>query len=131
MGAIGPDNERLDSRFDLHGLHRGAGDRPHAYQTDARCTTPGDLGFPAPRPGDLGTRGRSPTRRSNAAAGDRMQSLNLGDDGAVAVPDERFGALDVAFFNPESLTSSEVVFLVVVEAVRGLRGQARAAAGAG
>jgi hypothetical protein len=112
MGAIGPDNERLDSRFNLEGF-RGLV-TVHAYQTDARCRHPGDLGFQLIDRAIWGTWSIANTR-TNAAAGDRMQSLNLGDDGAVAVPDERFRALDVAFFNPESLTSSEVVFLVVVE----------------
>jgi hypothetical protein len=112
MGAVGPDNERLDSRFDLTGF-RGLV-TVHAYQTDASCRHPGDLGFQLVDRAIWGTWSIADTR-TNAAAGDRMQSLNLGDDGAVAVPDERFRALDVAFFQPDSLTSSEVVFLVVVE----------------
>ena len=111
MGAIGPDNERLESRFDLTG-YRGLV-TVHAYQTDARCRNPADLGFQLIDRAIWGTWSIANTR-TNAAAGDRMQSLNL-VDGAVAVPEERFRALDVAFFQPDSLTSSDVVLLVVVE----------------
>jgi hypothetical protein len=118
MGAIGMDNERLDSRFDLTG-YRGLY-TVHAFQADARCRDAGDLGYMLVPEAINGTWSIANTR-TNAAFGDRAQSLNvrLGGGGEeltkIVVPDERFEALDIPFFQPDTLQNSELILLTIVE----------------
>ena len=51
-----------------------------------------------------------------AAFGDRAQSLVIGPDGAIAVPDGGgFGSLDLPFFQPQDLQSSSVIIVAVAE----------------
>jgi len=113
MGAIGLGNNRLDTRFDLSGF-RGLY-TVHAFEADARCREPADTGFKLVPEAINGTWTIADTR-SNAAFGDRAQSLGLDDTGTmVAVPDERFEALDLDFYNPATLQESAVILVTVVE----------------
>src|SRR5262245_28794321 len=112
MGGIGAGNERLASRFDLSG-YRGLF-TAHAFQADERCREPADLGFLLVDEAINGSWTIANTD-TNAAFGDRTQSLDRGTEGFIVVPDERFEAIDLPFLNPDSLTDSEVILLTVVE----------------
>jgi hypothetical protein len=112
MGGIGVDNERLDSRFDLTG-YRGMF-TVHAFEATDRCRDAGDLGYLLVPEAIHGTWSIA-TELTNAAFGDRAQSMNTGELGGIVVPDERFEALDLPFFQPDSLQDSDVILLTVVE----------------
>lgn len=113
MGAIGPDNTRLDSRFDLTG-RRGMY-TAHAFEADERCRDPGDAGFTLV-PGAMNGTWSIADTTTNAAFGDRAQGLEVDPlTGSIAVPDAEFGALDLPFFNPASLQDSDLILWTVVE----------------
>ena len=112
MGGIGADNARLASRFDLSG-YRGTW-TAHAFETDVRCREPADLGFRLVDAAIDGTWTIADTR-TDAACGDRAQGLNTGPGRTIEVPDETFEAFDLSFFQPDSLTMSQVILLTIVE----------------
>src|SRR5262245_3758571 len=99
MGGIGAGNERLASRFDLSG-YRGLW-TVHAFQADERCREPADLGFLLVDEA-INANWTIADLATNAAFGDRAESLDVGPDGAIDVPDESFEALDLSFFQPDS-----------------------------
>ena len=115
--------------FDLDRLPR-PGDRPRVPDR-RQMPTPRRPGLPAHRPGDLGHLVDRRTTRTNAAAGDRMQSLNLGDDGAVAVPGRALPRPRRRVLQPGVADLERGGVSRGGRAVRGLRGRARAAAGPG
>ena len=112
MGGVTATNEDLASRFDLTG-YRGSW-TAHAFEADDRCRDPADAGFKLVDGAINGTWSIADTR-TRAAFGDRAQSLNLGPQGFVVVPDGRFLAIDLPFFNPIDLTMSQVILVTVVE----------------
>jgi hypothetical protein len=121
MGGLDAENVPLESRVDLTG-YRGSY-TAHAFEADDRCRDPADRGFVLVEDAIAGTWSIANTR-SNAAFGDRAQSLRIDPDThAIAVPDRKFTALDLPFFNPESLQDSEVIILAVVEGFGDLPGE--------
>jgi len=121
MGGIDAENVPLESRVDLTG-YRGSY-TAHAFEADDRCRDPADRGFVLVEDAIAGTWSIANTR-SNAAFGDRAQSLRIDPEThAIAVPDRKFTALDLPFFNPESLNDSEVIILAVVEGFGDLPGE--------
>jgi hypothetical protein len=121
MGGLDAENVPLESRVDLTG-YRGSY-TAHAFEADDRCRDPADRGFVLVEDAIAGTWSIANTR-SNAAFGDRAQSLRIDPEThAIAVPDRKFTALDLPFFNPESLQDSEVIILAVVEGFGDLPGE--------
>src|SRR5262245_37816412 len=113
MGSIGIGNDRLNSRFDLTG-YKGVW-TAHAFETDDRCRDPANTGFILAPESINGTWTIANTQTS-AAFGDRAFALEVDPaTGDIAVPDESFEALDLAFFKPDTLTESQVILLTVVE----------------
>src|SRR5262245_49095865 len=99
LASIGIDNDVLESCFDLTG-HRGMG-TAHAFEATERCRDPADAGYRLVPQSINGTWSIADTR-TNAAFGDRAQGLEVDTAGDIAVPDERFAALDIPFLQPDT-----------------------------
>jgi len=113
MGGIGIGNERLASRFDLSG-YRGTY-TVHSFETDQRCRDPADTGFRLAAE-SINSSWTIANQATNSAFGDRAFALEVDPTtGDIDVPDETFDAVDLAFFQPDTLTDSEVVLITVVE----------------
>ncbi len=113
MGGIGIDNERLNTRFDLTG-YRGTF-TIHAFEADPRCREPADAGYRLV-PEAINATWTIADIRAAAAFGDRAFGFDLDPTGTfVEVPQENFEAVDLSFFNPDSLSSSSVILLSIVE----------------
>ena len=108
--SIALDNERLDSSFDLSG-YRGMW-TAHAFESDERCRDPGDLGYRLVPRSIAGTWSIADLA-SNGAFGDRATGLEVDEAGDIAVPDERFEAVDVSFFAPDTLAASTLAVWTV------------------
>jgi hypothetical protein len=112
LHSVGLDNQQLSSSFDLTG-QRGAW-TAHAFESDARCRDPGDLGYRLVPESITGTWSIADVA-THGAFGDRAQGLEVDAAGDIAVPDERFEALDVSFLAPDSLSASTLAVWTVLE----------------